>query len=265
MRPVCGSRDPLPGGNAMNENMKATISTASVRITWRRGHGVVVPGNLIVTAAHVGWATAGRDHKPGHYNAEETSVTSQGRKLGAAVYTIEPVADIAVLGEVDGQCSQGDHAMSVAGLSRHARATSEANGIAFVKIVIQCAGRKNAAKNTFLAPNGRRVVFVARPDLAPRERGTTHAHPDDAAANGRSWRQELVAYNSAAKANPLGLLPAYQLYAHDAYRNLVDKFGVEQVFILSAGWGIIPADVPDAVLRHHLQRLGRTMETPPHG
>jgi len=49
-----------------------------------------------------------------------------------------------------------------------------------------------------------------------------------------------MAYNGAAT-NPLGLLPAYLLYAPDAYSALVDRFGVKRVFILSAGWGLIPA------------------------
>jgi len=39
----------------------------------------------------------------------------------------------------------------------------------------------------------------------------------------------------------LGLLPPYRLYAHDAYGALADKFDVKNVFILSAGWGLIPA------------------------
>ena len=30
-------------------------------------------------------------------------------------------------------------------------------------------------------------------------------------------------------------------YAHDAYRALVGRFGLERIFILSAGWGLIPA------------------------
>src|SRR5439155_7251570 len=44
-----------------------------------------------------------------------------------------------------------------------------------------------------------------------------------------------------AATNPLGLLPAYRLYSHDSYSALVDRFGMKHVFILSAGWGLIPA------------------------
>ncbi|MGE5063222.1 MAG: hypothetical protein ACM3IG_04065 [Myxococcales bacterium] len=49
-----------------------------------------------------------------------------------------------------------------------------------------------------------------------------------------------MAYNDGPD-NPLNLLPAYQLYAHDAYRALAQTFGIDEVFILSAGWGLISA------------------------
>ena len=110
-----------------------------------------------------------------------------------------------------------------------------------MKIVIQCAARKNPAGGTFLGADGRRIAFVARPGLAPREPKTTYARPDDDSGDGRSWRKRLLAYNKNAGRNPLGFLPAHRLYAHSAYGLLVDTFGVERVFILSAGWGLIPA------------------------
>ena len=42
-------------------------------------------------------------------------------------------------------------------------------------------------------------------------------------------------------ANPLSLLPAYQLYENRAYQGLVSKFGIDKIFILSAGWGLVAA------------------------
>jgi hypothetical protein len=42
--------------------------------------------------------------------------------------------------------------------------------------------------------------------------------------------------------NPLGLYPAWQLYENKTYGRLVDRFGPEKVYILSAGWGLIRAD-----------------------
>lgn len=57
---------------------------------------------------------------------------------------------------------------------------------------------------------------VARPDLAPRNTREIPARPDDPFGDGQSWRTRLLAYNDA-KANPLAFLPAYQLYADNAY------------------------------------------------
>jgi hypothetical protein len=36
--------------------------------------------------------------------------------------------------------------------------------------------------------------------------------------------------------------PAYQLYENNVYGRLVDRFGLRNVYILSAGWGLIRAD-----------------------
>jgi hypothetical protein len=37
------------------------------------------------------------------------------------------------------------------------------------------------------------------------------------------------------------LLPAFELYRNDIYRALVMRFGIENSYILSAGWGLIKA------------------------
>ena len=42
--------------------------------------------------------------------------------------------------------------------------------------------------------------------------------------------------------NPLGLYPAYRLYRNPIYERLVDRLGLQNVYILSAGWGLIWAD-----------------------
>ena len=81
---------------------------------------------------------------------------------------------------------------------------------------------------------------MGQPQSAPSDPHHDYARPDDPAADGRTWRARLLAYNESG-ANPLDLLPAYMLYAHQAYRHLVEAFGLGQVFILSAGWGLIPA------------------------
>ena len=62
--------------------------------------------------------------------------------------------------------------------------------------------------------------------------------PSDA---GGTWRDKLLAYNANPGNNPLGLLPAFELYENDIYRVLVKKFGIENTYILPAGWGLINA------------------------
>lgn len=109
-----------------------------------------------------------------------------------------------------------------------------------MRIVIACAARKHSG-GTFATTDGRRVIFVADTAQAPESARHVYARPDDRSDDGRSWRARLLAYQDDGPRNPLALLPAYQLYAHDVYRALVERFGVDDVFILSAGWGLIPA------------------------
>jgi hypothetical protein len=109
-----------------------------------------------------------------------------------------------------------------------------------VRIVIQCAARKDPAATSLVSADGRPVLFVAKPHAAPAGSHQYYARPDDPARDGQTWRQRLVAYNAAGQ-NPLGLLPAYQLYAHAAYDALAKGIGLGNLFILSAGWGLIPA------------------------
>jgi hypothetical protein len=116
-----------------------------------------------------------------------------------------------------------------------------------MKVVIQCAAGKQPDAKTFIAADGRRVAFVAHPELAPRDAGILYARPDDVYDDGQSWRKRLLAYNEELTGNPLGFLQAYRLYHHNAYRVLVERFGLTRVFVLSAGWGLIPAAflIPD--------------------
>ena len=60
---------------------------------------------------------------------------------------------------------------------------------------------------------------------------------------GGTWRKLLADYNKRNRdANPLGLLKAWQLYRHKTYGQLVRQLGEENVYILSAGWGLLPAN-----------------------
>ena len=110
-------------------------------------------------------------------------------------------------------------------------------------VVIQCAAGKSADAGHLMSEDGRRIVFVANPDRAPPGTSIMHRRPDDLAPSGRSYRDELVAYNRDRRTeNPGSLLPAWKLYRNEAYRRLTETFGTDRLFILSAGWGLIAAD-----------------------
>lgn len=102
-----------------------------------------------------------------------------------------------------------------------------------MRIVIQCAARKHPAAS-FLV-NGRTVLFVTRPDLAPPCEGRTYARPDDVSDDGRTWRQRLLRHNRAGGNNPLGFRPAYRLYRHDVYRELVEALLRDALFGVREG------------------------------
>ncbi|MGH8737041.1 MAG: hypothetical protein ACREVC_06765 [Burkholderiales bacterium] len=107
-------------------------------------------------------------------------------------------------------------------------------------IVIQCASRKQPAAGQLETLDGRKVLFVADPSSAPPDDAIVYARPDDASDRGASWRDVLLDYNRKPE-NPLGLLPAWKLYGNPVYGRLVASVGAENVYILSAGWGLITA------------------------
>ena len=108
-------------------------------------------------------------------------------------------------------------------------------------VVIQCAASKASKAAHLVTADGEPVNFVAHPEIAPKDNGL-YLRPDDDAGKGKSWREVLLAYNREPRCNPLGLLPAYRLYENPVYTRLVDKLGIENVYILSAGWGLIRSD-----------------------
>jgi hypothetical protein len=108
-------------------------------------------------------------------------------------------------------------------------------------VVIQCAGSKQPHAGCLKTRGGKLVLFVGDPAEAPPERGTVYARPDDISDTGRSWRENLLKYSANPGSNPLGLLPAHELYQNPAYSTLVEHCGLDKTFILSAGWGLIPA------------------------
>jgi|SRR5947207_13130524 len=91
----------------MNQQTRAKIEAATVRFTRRGGQGVVVPGRMIATAAQVvSWDAKG-GVVLGHYHIE--AVEANHRTLKVRPLAVERVADIAVLGALDGQVS-AEHA-----------------------------------------------------------------------------------------------------------------------------------------------------------
>ena len=111
-------------------------------------------------------------------------------------------------------------------------------------VVIQCAASKDPNAGRLATADGKPVLFVADLATAPRGTEVEYRRPDDIAPSGLSWREELVKYNKTYRdtgANPLGLMPAWRLYANPAYKHLVNQLGENKVFILSAGWGLISA------------------------
>ena len=110
-------------------------------------------------------------------------------------------------------------------------------------VVIQCAARKDPRAGHLVDENGSRALFVGQPAEAPDNRSVVYRRPDDFIRDGRTWRDKLLEYNNRhGEDNPMGLLPAWQLYDRPVYRQLVHALGAENVFILSAGWGLLSAD-----------------------
>lgn len=109
-------------------------------------------------------------------------------------------------------------------------------------IVIQCAASKNPAAGYFITNTGKPVMFVADPQAAPDARDRVYARPDDRLESGATWRGMLLKYNEHPDLNPFGLFRAYELYDNKTYKRLVDRFDLPNVYILSAGWGLIRAD-----------------------
>lgn len=109
-------------------------------------------------------------------------------------------------------------------------------------IVIQCAASKQSDAGHLITSDGKSVKFVAQPELAPSVTSFMYARPDDQSDENISWRQILLRYNEERQDNHLGLYPAYQLYENKTYERLVNQFGLEKVYILSAGWGLITSE-----------------------
>ena len=109
-----------------------------------------------------------------------------------------------------------------------------------MKVVISCAGSK-AKDAGYMKTDRRYVKFVGNP--AEVDSRILLRSTDDKARDGKTWRDK---HRIMSLMHPLGLLPAYKLYTpdkpyKDIYTQLVERFGINNVYILSAGWGLIHA------------------------
>src|SRR5258708_7016395 len=104
-------------------------------------------------------------------------------------------------------------------------------------IVIQCAATKDPNAGRLRTSEGRDVRFVAAPEFCSSTASVLYARPDDISdLPPLTWRNRLEKYvDEERDANPLSLREAYRLYRHPTYSSLVGSFGLQRVFILSAG------------------------------
>ena len=110
-------------------------------------------------------------------------------------------------------------------------------------VVIQDAAARQPHAGHMRTRDGKRVIFVADPGQAPAEPDICHARPDGLSSFGASWRKLVLGYNANPRGNPLGLLPAHQLYPHRIYTHLYEELGPRKTYVLAAGWGLIRASL----------------------
>jgi hypothetical protein len=108
-----------------------------------------------------------------------------------------------------------------------------------MKIVIQCAGTKtsSASFRNALGP----ICFVAAPDHLQNERA-----PWDT-VYGTTWIEWVRRFNKE-HVLPSGVSIVEQfsraasLYKNNIYARLTRQIGIDNIFILSAGWGLVPGN-----------------------
>lgn len=144
-----------------------------------------------------------------------------------------------------------------------------------MKVVIQCAGGKQPGAGRLIDDTGITGVFVAQPQFCEStDSRMKPCRPDDeSGVAGVTWRDFLESYNERNRrdgSNPCNLLSAAELYTHRVYRALIDAIGVKNLFILSAGWGLVRGDylLPDYDITFstqpkvpkHAKRSGKTTQ-----
>jgi hypothetical protein len=90
-----------PVNRVLTEARRRALA-ATVTLAGRGGRGVLVPGGFILTAAHCVDFTTSGEMATGEEHLESV-ITTTGATFRLSVHAVEPVADIAVLGEADDQ------------------------------------------------------------------------------------------------------------------------------------------------------------------
>jgi hypothetical protein len=177
------------------------------------------------------------DHRPWWANPSSTNDHPHAQSWLSAGWKVDTVNQS--LQWVRFRRAPGPKRISITSIRVPVEPSSQITGSSF-KIVIQCAGSKyeNAGKLTTLS--GEKVLFAAHP-----ERYTLQGkccRPDEIREGTHStWRSYLESYNQQGS-NPNHIFPAGELAKAPIYKALIRKFGATNVFILSAGWGLVRSD-----------------------
>jgi hypothetical protein len=113
-----------------------------------------------------------------------------------------------------------------------------------IKVIIQCAGKKERNAKSFCNSGGR-ILFRAKPDSQSNS-VTPWSHIQNTSM---TWIDCVQKYNGSGVLpdgifieNNAKLARAGDLYLRSAYRELINHFDYNSVFILSAGWGLVRGD-----------------------
>lgn len=98
---AAGPSSPCPIQNFMNEETRKTIESATVTFTKLGGQGVLVTGNIILTAAHCVEFVCTGAMALGEYFIEP--IDTDTGQLSVGPLAVEPVRDIAAVGSLDDQ------------------------------------------------------------------------------------------------------------------------------------------------------------------
>ena len=111
------------------------------------------------------------------------------------------------------------------------------------QILIQCAGDKSSDAGTFKY-HGKIVNFVAQPQVCQETSCSVYVNPNQIIDQNKNitWFDKLKEYNKEyveTGDNPYNLFKAVELYRNAIFNHIKQRIGSENIYILSAGWGIV--------------------------